>query len=152
MKKFLAILFTMLILLGCKSTVQDMEQPKDVQYLDLSKNPNRKAVKEYWEVKKKFVSGYPASAAEKRMSGCVDILAGIDSKGKLSSAKIKKSYPEGLFDKHALASLSKWKWKPTESNSSRQPVIHLIQLDFTVIPTKNNSGYTANCTQAKHSA
>ena len=56
-------------------------------YLDLSAKKQVKLVEEYWTVVKRVEPRYPVSAAKKNISGCVDLILGIDQKQKTISSR-----------------------------------------------------------------
>ncbi len=114
-------------------------------YLDLSAKKHVKLVEEYWIVVKRVEPRYPVSAAKKNISGCVDLIVGIDQNGKLKGYKVRSSFPKGVFDKNAAAALTKWKWKPTEKNKDSIPVLTSVRLDFTTSRNPTDIEYLKNC-------
>ena len=140
MKKFLVLPLLVIFITSCKSTNPNSHYEN---YLNLSHDKD--LVSDFWVVKKRVDPNYPSSAARKYLSGCSEIIVGIDTNGKPNGYSIKKSYPKGLFDKQATAALSKWRWKPTKNNSVRKPVLAVIQLDFLIDGARNKSEVEANC-------
>jgi TonB family protein len=116
-----------------------------LKYLDLSLESQKDLVKDYWVVEKRQDPKYPVTAAKENISGCVDLVVGINQDGKTSGYKIKSSYPEGVFDNNAAASLKKWKWSATEGNVDKTPILMSIQLGFRVGKAKNVKEAKAKC-------
>lgn len=110
-KSYLLIPLTF-VLAACKST-PEVEQAQ-IDYLDLSAKEQVTLVEEYWTVVKRVEPRYPVSAVKNNISGCVDLIVGIDQNGKFKGYKVRSSFPKGVFDKNAAAALTKWKWKATE--------------------------------------
>lgn len=129
MNKIITSSIISIFVVACAST-NTTEVPID--YLDLTSDANNKLFNEYWIVEKRQEPKYPVSAARKGLSGCVDLIVGVNSDGKSGFHKVKKSYPEGIFDKHAAAVLTHWKWRVADKNDERVPALTTIQLDFIV--------------------
>ena len=146
MKNVISITMLSLVLGACASndTAQVVDEAP-IKYKDLSLKDQRDLVKEYWVVEKRQEPKYPLAAAKKGLSGCVDLIVGIKQDGKTSGYKVKNSYPKGVFDNHAAASLKKWKWSATEGNIDRTPVLTSIQLDFMVSGAKNAKEAKSKC-------
>lgn len=119
------------------------EEP--IKYIDLTLDEQKELVKEYWVVEKRQEPRYPVSAARDGLSGCVDLIVGIKSDGKAGGYKVKKSYPEGVFDEYAAAALTNWLWVPTDKNSAHAPVLTRIQLDFMVSGARNTTEAESQC-------
>ncbi|MBA6225187.1 energy transducer TonB [Colwellia sp. MB02u-18] len=88
---------------------------------------------------------YPIKAAMKKISGCVELLIKINEKGDVQEYKINKSYPKRLFDESAQASLATWKYKPTKENTTNQPVLTLVQMDFEFSKDVVDSSFQKHC-------
>lgn len=129
-------------MVSCSST--KVEKAK-IDYLDLSGKEQVKLVKEYWTVSKRIDPRYPALAAKNDMSGCVDLIFGIDQNGKVTGYNIRSSYPKGVFDNNAAAALGKWKWQATEANKKNTPVLTSVRLDFSTSKNPDESEYLENC-------
>lgn len=132
-----------LFMISCASTTK-VEQPK-INYLDISGKDQIKIVNEYWTVSKRIEPRYPISAAKNNISGCVDIIVGIDQNGKAQGYKVRSSYPKGVFDNYAAAALMKWKWQSTNQNTENQPVLTSIRMDFKTSRNPREQEYLANC-------
>lgn len=145
-KSYLIIPLTF-ALAACSST-PETEQVQS-NYLDLSAKKQVKLVEEYWTVVKRVEPRYPVSAAKKNISGCVDLIVGIDQKGKAKGYKVRSSFPKGVFDKNAAAALTKWKWKATEKNKDSIPVLTSVRLDFTTSRNPTEIEYLKNCPARK---
>jgi len=128
---------------SCASTTK-VEETK-IDYLDLSGKEQVKLVEEYWSVTKRIEPRYPVSAAKKGISGCVDLIVGIDQNGKAKGYKIRSSYPKGIFDKNAAAALVKWKWQATEKNKDNMPVLTSVRMDFSTSRNPTGTKYLENC-------
>lgn len=119
-----------IFLLACVSNdAAEVVDEKPIEYVNLTLKEQKKLVKEYWVVKKRQHPKYPKSAAKKGLSGCVELIVGINKEGKSSGYKVNKSYPKGVFDKHAAA-LKGWQWSATAKNIDKTPILTTIQLDF----------------------
>ncbi|MBA6339268.1 energy transducer TonB [Colwellia sp. BRX8-7] len=138
MRNAVSITIISLFLGACASndTFQVVDESL-IEYKDISLKEQRELVKEYWIVEKRLDPKYPIEAARKGLSGCVDLIVGINKDGKTSGYKVKESYPKGVFDYHAAASLKSWRWSATEVNVDKTPVLTSIQLDFMVSGAKN---------------
>ncbi|WP_372770617.1 energy transducer TonB [Pseudoalteromonas sp.] len=128
-----------LILSACSTTKQNVSN----EHLDLI--GNKYAVLDYWLASKKVAPKYPQQAKTQKISGCVEFSLIIDSDGKAINPTIIKAFPEGVFDVQATRAIKKWKWKPTEANSNRQPVATTIQHDFVVRNSSNGKDAFKNC-------
>lgn len=69
----------------------------------------------------------------------------INSQGKAQGYKVLSSYPEGLFDSNAAAAVGLWSWEPTVENTSKQPILTYIRMDFIVSPEPTDAEYLAHC-------
>lgn len=146
MRKVVILSSFCFFLVGCASTdTADTSVKEPIQYLDLTLDDKKELVREYWVVEKRQEPKYPISAAKKGVSGCVDLIIGIKTDGTSGGYKVKKSYPEGVFDKYAATALTNWKWGATAQNSDKIPVLTTIQLDFMVSGSKNTSEAASQC-------
>ncbi|MEE2002584.1 energy transducer TonB [Alkalimonas sp. MEB108] len=146
MKKAITLSIFSVFLVACASNDKvEVATDEPIQYMDLTSDDKKELIKEYWVVEKRQEPKYPIDAARKGLSGCVDLIVGINSDGRLGGYKVKKSYPEGVFDEHAAAALTHWKWVATEINSDKTPVLTSIQLDFMVSGSKNKTESENQC-------
>ena len=146
MKKSFLIMPFLLVITSCGTTqVDKTSSTAAITYIDLSQDDERSLVEQYWTVKKRVEPRYPIQAAKKNISGCVDLIVGINEEGKLQGYKIKSSYPKGVFDKHAAAALGKWSWEPTSTNIDKKPVLTSIRLDFMMSLNIQDIDYLAHC-------
>ncbi|MDP5214492.1 energy transducer TonB [Pseudoalteromonas tunicata] len=143
MNKVYCLLPLTLLVVSCASTTP-VEKTK-IDYLDLSAKEQANLVDAYWTVTKRVEPQYPISAAKNNISGCVDLIVGIDQSGKARGYKVHSSYPEGLFDKNAAAALVKWQWQATEKNKGNTPILTSIQMDFMTSRNPTDAGYLENC-------
>ena len=143
MNKLYLLLPLTFFVISCASTTK-IEEAK-IDYLDLSSKENAELVENYWSVVKRFSPKYPISAAKNGISGCADLIVGIDKNGNASGYKVRSSYPQGIFDKNAAAALNKWKWQATAQNAKKQPVLASIKLNFTLTKKPTDTEYLANC-------
>ncbi|WP_235839594.1 energy transducer TonB [Cognaticolwellia mytili] len=116
-----------------------------IDYLDLSGKEQVKLAEEYWRVVKRIEPRYPVSAAKNNISGCVDLIVGIDQNGKATGYKVRSSYPKGVFDNNAAAALVEWKWKVTDKNKNSTPVLTSIRMDFSTSRNPTEAKYLENC-------
>ena len=130
-------------MVSCATTTK-VEEPK-INYLDISGKDQIKLVDEYWTVAKRIEPRYPISAAKNNISGCVDLIVGIDQNGKAQGYKVRSSYPKGVFDKNAAAAMVKWKWQATEKNTDNTPVLTSIRMDFSTSRNPSDPEYLQNC-------
>ena len=144
MRKIVTLSIFSVFLVACVSNnTVVVEEP--IQYIDLTLDDKKDLITEYWVVEKRQDPKFPINAASKRLSGCVDLIVGINSNGKSNGYKVKKSYPEGLFDKYAAAALNNWKWEATNKNADRKPVLTTVKLDFILIGSKNKKEAESQC-------
>jgi len=59
---------------------------------------------------------YPARAAQRRIEGWVVVEFSIGKMGTVKNVKVVNSEPGTVFDRAALSSVSKWKYKPRVDN------------------------------------
>lgn len=59
---------------------------------------------------------YPLYAAKNHIEGFVVFVFDIDSEGSPKNIRLLTSEPEGVFERHALASIEQWKFKPKYEN------------------------------------
>lgn len=146
MRKVVSLTLLSVLLGACASNdmVNEVEI-EPVNYIDLSLENQRELAKEYWVVKKKENPKYPISAAKEGLSGCVNLIIGINKEGKLGGYEVKSSYPQGVFDNYAAAALRKWQWTATEKNKHNEPVLTHIQLDFMISNSKNKTEAEKQC-------
>jgi len=146
MRKVVSLTLLSMLLGACVSNdVGDEVKVESINYIDLSLENQRELAKEYWVVQKRKEPKYPISAARKGLSGCVDLIVGINKEGKLGGYKVKSSYPQGVFDNYAAAALNKWQWAATDKNKDNAPVLTSIQLDFMVGGSKNKTEAEKQC-------
>lgn len=126
MKNPLLVLLTSM-LISCTSTSNKQEEK---EYLDLTNDIDNSMLAKYWKISERVSPKYPMKAAMQKISGCVQLLIGINEKGEVQGYKINKSYPKRLFDENAEAALLTWKYIPTKENITNQPVLTLVQMDF----------------------
>lgn len=143
MKKIIVIFISMLLGVSCSSNTKD--EKIDTQFLDLSGDEYSELVSGYWVITERVAPQYPASAARNRVSGCVDLVVGIGSEGRVEGYKIRSSYPKGVFDDYAVAAVGQWRWKATEENVDRTPVVAALRLDFTTEMNPSDPRYLENC-------
>ncbi|MDY6889468.1 MAG: energy transducer TonB [Pseudomonadota bacterium] len=141
-KSYLLIPLTLFVV-SCTSPTK-VEETK-IDYLDLSGKEQIKLIEEYWNVTKRIEPRYPVSAARNNISGCVDLIVGIDQNGKARGYKIRSSYPEGVFDNAAAAALVKWKWQATEKNKDNTPILTSVRMDFSTSRNPTGAKYLENC-------
>lgn len=142
MKNTLLILSFTSLLISCAST--NMKQEKQ-EYLDLTNDHDNSIFDTYWKINKRVTPKYPMKAAMGKISGCVELLISINEKGEVEEYKINKSYPKRLFDENAQTSLTTWKYNPTKENTTNQPVLTLVQLDFMFSPTEIDPLFEKHC-------
>ena len=142
MRKVVTLSILSVFLVSCAST-DTADVP--IQYIDLTLDDKKELIEEYWVVEKRQHPKYPISAAREGLSGCVDLIVGIKKSGRSGGYKVKKSYPEGVFDKYAAAALNKWRWSATDENGDKVPVLTTIQLDFMVEGSKNKAEAEKQC-------
>jgi len=143
-KLYLLLPFTFCVI-SCASTPK-VEESK-IDYLDLSGKEQVKLVEEYWNVVKRIAPIYPVSAAKKNISGCVDLIIGIDQNGNAKGYKVRSSFLKGIFDYNAAAALAKWKWRATDKNKNNTPVLTSIRLDFSTSRNPSDPEYLQNCSK-----
>ncbi len=141
-KSYLLLPFT-LFMVSCASTTK-VEQT-ETKYLDLSGKEQVSLVGEYWSAVKQVEPKYPISAAKNNISGCVDLIVGIDKDGRVKGYKIRSSYPKGIFDNNAAAALVKWEWEATNKNKAKTPVLTSVRLDFSTSKNPSDTKYLEHC-------
>jgi len=149
LRKSYLLLSLSFFLFSCASTqINPKSTPikfTKIDYIDLSKKDQKEIVKQYWTVEKRDNPKYPISAQRKKISGCVGFIIGINQQGKSQDFKIISSYPKDIFDYNAAAVLKNWRWKATEKNSDKKPVLTYLRLDFMIGQDPRNPLYLKNC-------
>ncbi|ANB26959.1 hypothetical protein A6F57_18330 [Alteromonas stellipolaris] len=149
MRKLVSLSILSVFVMSCASlkpnqtTQAFAEEP--IRYIDLTADSKKDLIERYWVVIKSADPKYPVDAARRGLSGCVDFIVAIDSNGTLGGFKIKKSYPEGVFDKSAAAALNRWKWSASKDNIENTPVLTTTQLNFMVSNSKNKAETEKQC-------
>ncbi len=149
MRKLVSLSILSVFVMSCASlkpnetTQAFAEEP--IRYIDLTADSKKDLIERYWVVIKSEDPKYPVDAARRGLSGCVDFIVAIDSNGTLGGFKIKKSYPEGVFDKSAAAALNRWKWSASKDNIENTPVLTTTQLNFMVSNSKNKAETEKQC-------
>jgi len=149
--KHLSIFILCSLLIACSTTqttktTKSNKHAASLNYIDLSSDQYKtRGTDEYWTVLTRTNPNYPIDAARKGISGCVNLVVGINSEGKMQGYKIKSSYPPKIFDNAAAAAIKKWQWKATKKNSALQPILTSIRLDFSVHGASYNPKYEKYC-------
>lgn len=55
---------------------------------------------------------YPASALRRGIEGHVDLIFDVSVSGKTTNIRVLEAQPEGVFERAAIRTLEKWKYKP----------------------------------------
>lgn len=150
LKKLFVMTAVVFAVSACQSP--DMTQSSadsNIQYLDLSAPSKQSLTDNYWQVKFRKEPKYPIQAAVDRLSGCAELIIGINSDGKVAHYKVIKSYPAGVFDQKSAEALLGWRYAAAPSNQNLQPVLTTVQLDFMVTNSKNSAEAAAKCTKTK---
>ncbi len=129
MKKLCTII-AVITLSGCSATTEKPSNYTMSSVIDLT--GNIELTQDYWALSNRNNPRYPVSALKKNISGCVEFSFVISDSGKAQNIEIIKSVPEAIFNKSAMKSLKKFRWKSTKSNSSLKPVLTTLQLDFLI--------------------
>ncbi|MFT5297190.1 MAG: protein TonB, partial [Colwellia sp.] len=74
--------------------------------------------------------------------GCVEFAFIIAKSGRAKNIEVLKAVPEKTFNKVAIKSLKKYRWTPADSNTSLNPVLTTIQLDFSMTSNQVTPGCT----------
>ncbi|MBG9994460.1 energy transducer TonB [Pseudoalteromonas sp. NZS127_1] len=149
MKALYLLLPLSMMLIACSSTSDKQVSDEMLSFIDLSSPELRSKAGEYWDVVKRVEPRYPIEAAKKSISGCVELATLINSQGKAQGYKVISSYPEGVFDNNAAAAVGLWRWKATTENTSNQPVLTYLKMDFMVSPKPADAEYLAHCSKSK---
>lgn len=86
--------------------------------------------RDYWKIKQVTNPYYPGEAARKGVEGCAAIGFVIESDGSTSNLRSFAGYPPGVFMRAATDAIRKWKFTPSETNPSRQPVYTYQIIEF----------------------
>ena len=134
-----------ILLTACNSTPDKPVKEKAPIFYDVSSVELRSKTAEYWQLIKHVEPKYPLEAEQKGLSGCVKLVALVNSQGKPQGYKVISSYPEGVFDVNAVRALNAWRWKAVASNESKQPILGYFRMDFKVRDKATDAEYLANC-------
>ena len=74
---------------------------------------------------------YPPEAQKARVQGVVIIEALVDAEGKVAAARVLRSIP--LLDGVSLDAVRRWRFKPTEIEGRRTPVLTIQRVTFTLL-------------------
>lgn len=69
---------------------------------------------------------YPYKADQLCIEGSVTLMCVIDKEGKVRAAKVLEANPEGYFEKHALAAVKNYKFRPAMKGG--EPVACVVKL------------------------
>lgn len=153
LKKLLIVPAIIFAVSACQSTdATQSTANSNIQYLDLSEPAQKSLFENYWQVEYRKEPRYPRAAALNDISGCTELVVGINTEGKVSHYKVIKSYPTGVFDQNSIAAIVNWRYTPTATNQNLQPVLTTIQLDFMVEDVQSLAEATALCTKTNTSA
>ena len=116
---------TIMLVIGCSSTDKNAVAPLDL-------TSSEELVKDYWVLSERAYPSYPVSAAKRKLNGCVVFQYVIDSEGEPQNIKTIKFLPDNTFVSEGKKALKKLRWKPSESNTSAQPVLTTVEWSFTL--------------------
>lgn len=133
------------LLAACGATPTTEKTVEKIDYIDLSSVELRDRVKDYWSILTRTEPRYPIKAAKKGLAGCVELMTIINSEGRAQGYKVTSSYPKGLFDEAAARSLNTWAWLPTAVNTTKQPILTHIRIDFMIDSIPVGKKYLKNC-------
>ncbi|QSX34221.1 energy transducer TonB [Shewanella avicenniae] len=131
----------LLLLAGCQTSdnaTATKPDPNQIKYVDLTREDTKDLLEKYWVISKRVEPRYNIEAAKKGLSGCVTTTVGIGSDGSLVGYKVTDSFPQGLFDQQAIASLQQWHWQATEANVDKVPVLTQVTLVFLLADRAHN--------------
>ncbi|WP_218352733.1 energy transducer TonB [Alteromonas lipotrueiana] len=111
-------------LVACSTTSPVYQAKAPLQITD------RLTATEYWVSTKIVKPKFPVTAAIRKQSGCARFEVTIDETGATTDINFIESFPANQFVQTSEEALRKWRWKSTESNSARQPIRRVVQLDF----------------------
>jgi protein TonB len=136
----LQVLFLTTLLSACAVTSENVDNEAYLEPIDLTNNETR--IKDYWVISKSIDPTYPSDAARKGITGCVEFAFIIAKSGRAKNIEVLKAVPEKTFNKVAIKSLKKYRWTPADSNTSLNPVLTTIQLDFSMTSNQVTPGCT----------
>ena len=123
----LLLLFTSLIISGCKSTENFSLVKYDSRCENhsntIEENINKKTHSRLISTKP---PKYPAEAARKGIEGYVKLEYDISENGNPVNISVTESYPSTIFEQAAIYSLKGWQYEPIASKCNT------IKLDFTL--------------------
>lgn len=151
--KYVPVVISAILLTACQSadsaddsaTASPGSTINVSDYPDFTAKADRSKVDSYWIKTVSKNPQYPMHAALAGVSGCVEIVYGINASGKAEGYRIIKAFPEGIFEDNALAALARWRWEPAPGNADKQPVLTSTQLDFVVSESKNVEAAREHC-------
>jgi periplasmic protein TonB len=73
---------------------------------------------------------YPLAAIRRHLTGVVQVLAEIDSKGKVVSARVAQTSGHGILDRAALDAVLQWKFVPASRAGQPVPGAALVPVRF----------------------
>lgn len=72
---------------------------------------------------------YPALPADAEPRGTVVMLIGVNAKGKVEAVRVLRS-DQAAFEKSAVNTVKKWKFKPAEKDGKPVPVQITVEMHF----------------------
>jgi len=72
---------------------------------------------------------FPDLPADAERHGTVVMLVGVNGKGRVEAVRVLRS-DERAFEKTAVETVKKWKFKPAEKNGSPVPVQVTVEMKF----------------------
>lgn len=131
MKKY-GLLLLLLLLVGCNTTDSTTSNHRFPQkYVDLTADDSQHLLEKYWVLSVRKDPVPPPHAVRDNLAGCTSVTFLINSNGRADGYTITNSYPEGVFDRHVLAALARWRYRPAEGNIDKMPVLTSVSISFT---------------------
>ncbi|PYE34296.1 TonB-like protein [Idiomarina fontislapidosi] len=136
-------------LIGCESMGRDL--PEEPEYvLDLTEEKNGQVVTDYWVMQKQEKTRntsdkYARELARNNQNGCASIIYTINSEGRVPNYKVEYAYPNETVAKAIAVNLHYFRFKPTEQNVERTPVMTRMFSVFKVGKSEGSEEFKAAC-------
>lgn len=134
MRHFITVFLITFVLIGCQSTSSQTNPIRSDVILNYDNNPQIKAVIPEFitgpivqkndstegitkpRLIKKVAPGYPKEAYYKGIEGWVTLEGIVTREGSFVVLEITGANPRGVFEKAAIAAVSRWKYSPAKRN------------------------------------
>ena len=144
---FSSMVFGLAILSGCASDApmsgdSDLSEQAQTPVVARPVRPivsiDAAQLSQYWQVDDSPSTTEGNLSGRSVNYGCVALDFGIDAEGKVFDARVKKSWPQGVFVEFANAVITEFDFDAAETNAAMQPVRTIWVLSFADVDGKKS--------------